>query len=85
MWAQLKHDQPLQEPTFFFLGRIQRHKPYCALQVINRAKLQRAGKDNIFVRLLYGKDKARVPDTVAEQERIGERQLEVLPDWSCTH
>ena len=40
--------------------------------MINRAKLQRAGKDNIFVKVLYGKDKARVPDTVAEQERIGE-------------
>lgn len=40
-------------------------------QVINRAKLQRAGKDNIFVRLLYGKDKPRIPQTMEEQERIG--------------
>ena len=40
--------------------------------MINRAKLQRAGEDNVFVKLLYGKDKARVPGTIAEQERIGE-------------
>jgi hypothetical protein len=40
-------------------------------QVINRAKLQRAGKDNLFVRLLYGKDRPRIPATLEEQERIG--------------
>ena len=41
------------------------------LQVINRAKLERAGKDNVFVKLLYGKDRARAPQTIEEQQRIG--------------
>jgi hypothetical protein len=41
------------------------------LQVINRAKLERAGKDNAFVKLLYGKDRARTPQTIDEQHRIG--------------
>jgi hypothetical protein len=40
-------------------------------QVINRAKLQRAGKDNLFVRLLYGKDRPRIPRDMQEQEKFG--------------
>ena len=41
-------------------------------QVINRAKLQRAGKDNLFVRLLYGKDTPRNLQSMEEQEKVGE-------------
>ena len=43
-------------------------------QVINRAKLQRAGKDNLFVRLLYGKDAPRKLQSMEEQERLGKVQ-----------
>lgn len=41
------------------------------LQVINRAKLERAGKDNLFVKTLYGKDKPMIPQSIEEQQRIG--------------
>ena len=41
------------------------------VQVINRDKLQRAGEDNLFVRLLYAKDKAQQVNTRDEQEKLG--------------
>ena len=43
-------------------------------QVINRAKLERAGKDNLFVKTLYGKDEAIVPQSIEQTQRIGEAQ-----------
>ena len=52
------------------------------LQVINRAKLERAGKDNVFVKLLYGKDRAMVPQSMEEQQRIG-RVLLAAPAPAC--
>ena len=52
------------------------------LQVINRAKLERAGKDNIFVKLLYGKDRAMVPQSIEEQQRIGTVLL-AAPAHAC--
>ena len=52
------------------------------LQVINRAKLERAGKDNVFVKLLYGKDRAMVPQSIEEQQRIG-RVLVAAPAHAC--
>ena len=42
-----------------------------AVQVLNRDKLQRAGEDNLFVRLLYAKDKAQTPKNQDEQEKLG--------------
>lgn len=41
------------------------------MQVVNRDKLQRAGEDNLFVRLLYAKDKAQAPKNQDEQEKLG--------------
>ena len=41
------------------------------VQVLNRDKLQRAGEDNLFVRLLYAKDKAQIPKNQDEQEKLG--------------
>lgn len=41
------------------------------VQVLNRDKLQRAGEDNLFVRLLYAKDKAQTPKNQDEQEKLG--------------
>ena len=41
------------------------------LQVINRDKLQRAGEDNLFVRLLFGKDKPQPVKNQDEQEKLG--------------
>ena len=52
------------------------------LKVINRAKLERAGKDNVFVKLLYGKDRAMVPQSIEEQQRIG-RVLLAAPAPAC--
>ena len=43
------------------------------VQVVNRDKLQRAGEDNLFVRLLYAKDKAQAPKNQDEQEKLGMR------------
>lgn len=40
-------------------------------QVVNRDKLQRAGEDNLFVRLLYAKDKPQIAQTRDEQEKLG--------------
>ncbi len=40
-------------------------------QVVNRDKLQRAGEDNLFVRLLYAKDKPQKPENQDEQEKLG--------------
>lgn len=54
-----------------------------AEQVINRAKLQRAGKDNIFVRLLYGKDKPRIPKDIEEQEKFGEQPYSQISQKGC--
>ena len=51
-----------------------------ALQVINRAKLERAGKDNLFVKTLYGKDKPVIPQSIEEQQRIGDLHLLILKD-----
>ena len=42
-----------------------------SLQVVNRDKLQRAGEDNLFVRLLYAKDQAQAPKNQDEQEKLG--------------
>ena len=50
-------------------------------QVVNRDKLQRAGEDNLFVRLLYAKDKAQKPRNQDEQEKLGKQ---VMPDY-VTH
>ena len=50
-------------------------------QVVNRDKLQRAGEDNLFVRLLYAKDKAQKPTNQDEQEKLGKQ---VIPDY-VTH
>ncbi|EIE23551.1 hypothetical protein COCSUDRAFT_28911 [Coccomyxa subellipsoidea C-169] len=47
-------------------------------EVINRAKLQRAGKDNLFVRLLYGKDAPRNLQSMEEQERLGWWRMSLL-------
>lgn len=44
-------------------------------QVINRAKLLRAGKDNLFVKLLFAKEKPVIPQNEREQQIIGKRQL----------
>ena len=41
------------------------------VQVLNRDKLQRAGEDNLFVRLLYAKDKPQIPKNQDEQEKLG--------------
>ena len=41
------------------------------VQVLNRDKLQRAGEDNLFVRLLYAKDKPQTPKNRDEQEKLG--------------
>lgn len=41
------------------------------VQVVNRDRLQRAGEDNLFVRLLYAKDKPQIPKTLDEQEKLG--------------
>ena len=41
------------------------------VQVLNRDRLQRAGEDNLFVRLLYAKDKPQIPKTLDEQEKLG--------------
>ena len=38
---------------------------------MNRDKLQRAGEDNLFVKLLYAKDKPQQPKNQAEQEKLG--------------
>ncbi len=38
---------------------------------MNRDKLQRAGKDNLFLKLLFGWEKPVVPKTLDEQERLG--------------
>lgn len=40
-------------------------------QVVNRDKLQRAGEDNLFVRLLYAQDKPQPVKTRDEQEKLG--------------
>ena len=53
------------------------------IQVINRAKLERAGKDNVFVKLLYGKDRAMVPQSIEEQQRIGRVLLAAPAHASC--
>ncbi len=53
----------------------------CCIQVVNRDKLQRAGEDNLFVRLLYAKDKAQKPRNQDEQEKLGKQ---VMSD-SVTH
>lgn len=45
--------------------------PQCLVQVVNRDRLQRAGEDNLFVRLLYAKDKPQIPKTLDEQEKLG--------------
>ena len=47
--------------------------------MINRAKLERAGKDNAFVKLLYGKDEAMIPKTIEEQQRIGDTLKSYVP------
>ncbi|KAK9836203.1 hypothetical protein WJX81_008501 [Elliptochloris bilobata] len=47
-------------------------------EVINRAKLLRAGKDNAFVRLVYGKEPANIPATEEEQEIIGWHRMALL-------
>ena len=39
--------------------------------MVNRDKLQRAGEDNLFVRLLYAKDKPQLAKTRDEQEKLG--------------
>ena len=44
-------------------------------QVVNRDKLQRAGEDNLFVRVLYAKDKAQKPRNQDEQEKLGEQVM----------
>ena len=44
---------------------------FVVVQVLNRDKLQRAGEDNLFVRLLYAKDKAQTPKNQDEQEKLG--------------
>ncbi|CAL5224815.1 g7564 [Coccomyxa viridis] len=47
-------------------------------EVINRAKLERAGKDNLFVKTLYGKDKPMIPQSIEEQQRIGWARMSLL-------
>lgn len=47
----------------------------CCVQVVNRDKLQRAGEDNLFVRLLYAKDTAQKPRNQDEQERLGKQVM----------
>ena len=49
------------------------------VQVLNRDKLQRAGEDNLFVRLLYAKDKAQNPKNQDEQEKLGMPSDPTLP------
>ncbi len=44
-------------------------------QVVNRDKLQRAGEDNLFVRLLYAKDRAQKPRNQDEQEKLGKQVM----------
>lgn len=39
--------------------------------MVNRDKLQRAGEDNLFVRLLYAKDQAQLPKNQEEQAKLG--------------
>lgn len=47
-------------------------------EVINRDKLQRAGEDNLFVRLLYAKDKAQQVRNRDEQEKLGWKRMALL-------
>ncbi|KAL0048122.1 hypothetical protein WJX82_008210 [Trebouxia sp. C0006] len=47
-------------------------------EVVNRDKLQRAGEDNLFVRLLYAKDKAQKPTNQDEQEKLGWKRMALL-------
>lgn len=47
-------------------------------EVVNRDKLQRAGEDNLFVRLLYAKDKAQKPRNQDEQEKLGWKRMALL-------
>lgn len=49
-------------------------------QVVNRDKLQRAGEDNLFVRLLYAKDKAQPVKTRDEQEKLGKATASCKPN-----
>ena len=43
--------------------------------MVNRDKLQRAGEDNLFVRLLYAKDRAQTPKNQDEQEKLGKLSM----------
>eukprot|EP00884_Botryococcus_braunii_P006700 jgi/Botrbrau1/16030/Bobra.7_2s0004.2 len=47
-------------------------------EVLNRAKLQRSGKDNLFVKLLYSKDKPVNVNSIDEQERLGWARMALL-------
>ena len=47
----------------------------CCVQVVNRDKLQRAGEDNLFVQLLYAKDRAQKPRNQDEQEKLGKQLM----------
>ncbi|KAL3159305.1 hypothetical protein ABBQ32_011259 [Trebouxia sp. C0010 RCD-2024] len=47
-------------------------------EVVNRDRLQRAGEDNLFVRLLYAKDKPQIPKTLDEQEKLGWKRMALL-------
>lgn len=47
-------------------------------EVMNRDKLQRAGKDNLFLKLLFGWEKPVVPKTLDEQERLGWKRMALL-------
>jgi hypothetical protein len=47
----------------------------CCVQVVNRDKLQRAGEDNLFVRLLYAKDRPQKPRNQDEQEKLGKQVM----------
>ncbi len=59
----------------------------CCVQVVNRDKLQRAGEDNLFVRLLYAKDRPQKPRNQDEQEKLGKQVLNdcTLNQYCCTH
>ena len=71
-----------QNDLVYFYCMIQSGSLIECLQVINRAKLERAGKDNVFVKLLYGKDRALVPQSIEEQQRIGKGPL-AAPAHAC--
>lgn len=47
-------------------------------EVVNRDKLQRAGEDNLFVQLLYAKDRAQKPRNQDEQEKLGWKRMALL-------